>query len=112
MKNKISTAVATLWATRLIAVILVVVFFGVYFITHYVSLGSVLAAATFGVGFTLFYPHDLLVVSGGWFMSLLTIFQHRENIRRLTEEFGLSGLKIRSVPGAGEEIILVDAREN
>ena len=37
--------------------------------------------------------------------------QHRENIRRLTEEFGLSELKIRSVPGADEEIILVDAGE-
>ena len=37
--------------------------------------------------------------------------QHRENIRRLTEELGLAGLKIRSVSGAGEEIILVDAKE-
>ena len=35
--------------------------------------------------------------------------QRRENIRRLTEEFSLRELKIRSVPGAGEEIILVDA---
>ncbi len=37
--------------------------------------------------------------------------QHRENIRRLTEEFSLGGLKIRSVSQAGEEIILVDAGE-
>ena len=35
--------------------------------------------------------------------------QRRENIRRLTEEFSLRELKIRAVPGVGEEIILVDA---
>ena len=64
-------------------VLIAIVFFSAYLLTQYVSLGSVLAAATFGVGFTLFYPHDLLVVAGGWFMSLLTIFQHRENSRRL-----------------------------
>lgn len=38
--------------------------------------------------------------------------QRRENIRRLTEAFSLSGLKIQALPYAGEEIILVDAREN
>lgn len=36
--------------------------------------------------------------------------QHRENIRRLTEEFSLKELKIRALPQAGEEIILVDAK--
>ena len=64
-------------------VLIAIVFFSAYLLTQYVSLGSVLAAATFGVGFTIFYPHDVLVLAGGWFMSLLTIFQHRENIRRL-----------------------------
>lgn len=37
--------------------------------------------------------------------------QHRENVRRLTEEFSLAGLKIRPVPGVGGRIILVDAGE-
>ncbi len=62
-----------------------IVFFGAYLLTQYVSLGSVLAAATFGVGFWFFHPQETLVIAGGCFMSLLTIFQHRENIRRLVK---------------------------
>jgi len=48
-----------------------------------VSLGSVLAAATFGIGFIIFHPHDILVIIGTTFMSLLTLYQHRGNIVRL-----------------------------
>ena len=59
------------------------VFFGAYLLTQYVSLGSVLAAATFGVGFAIFYPKNLWVVAGGVFMAVLTILQHRGNIARL-----------------------------
>ena len=59
------------------------VFFTIYFLTQYVSRGSVLAAVTFAVGFIIFYPHDILVMSGGVFMGLLTIFMHRANIARL-----------------------------
>ena len=66
-----------------VGVLIAVVFFAAYFLTHYVSLGSVLAAATFGIGFLIFYPHDILVVIGTSFMSLLTIYQHRSNIVRL-----------------------------
>ena len=66
-----------------VGVLIAVVFFAAYLSTMYVSLGSVLAAATFGVGFAIFYPHDILVIAGTSFMSLLTIFQHRENIVRL-----------------------------
>ena len=60
-----------------------VVFFTAYLLTQYVSLGSILAAATFGIGFLIFYPHDILVAAGTLFMSLLTIFQHRQNLIRL-----------------------------
>ena len=56
-----------------------------YLQTQYVSLGSVLAAATFGVGFLVAYPHDPLVTVGTTFMSLLTLFQHRSNILRLVK---------------------------
>ena len=56
-----------------------------YLLTQYVSLGSVLAAATFGVGFLVAYPHDPLVTVGTTFMSLLTLFQHRSNILRLVK---------------------------
>ena len=62
-----------------------VVFFAAYFLTRYVSLGSVLAAATFGVGFALFYWNNVPVLLGGIFMSALTIFQHRGNIVRLVK---------------------------
>lgn len=36
--------------------------------------------------------------------------QKRGNIEKLTGEFSLSGLKIKALPGAGEEIILVDVK--
>ena len=60
-----------------------VVFFCAYLITQYVSLGSVLAAATFGIGFAIFHYDNLLVMLGGIFMGCLTIFMHRGNILRL-----------------------------
>ena len=66
-----------------VGLLIAVVFFSAYLLTQYVSLGSVLSAAAFGVGFLVLYPHDLLVWVGTTFMSLLTIFQHRENIVRL-----------------------------
>ena len=56
-----------------------------YLLTQYVSLGSVLAAAAFGIGFLVAYPHDPLVTVGTTFMSLLTLFQHRGNIVRLVK---------------------------
>lgn len=60
-----------------------VVFFAAYLITKYVSLGSVLAAITFGVGFAIFHYDNLPVLLGGLFMSALTVFMHRGNILRL-----------------------------
>ena len=66
-----------------VGVMIGVVFFAAYLLTQYVSLGSILAAATFGIGFAIFYPHNILVLTGSVFMSLLTIFQHRENLVRL-----------------------------
>ena len=60
-----------------------VVFALVYGLTRYVSLASVLAAVTCGLGFGLFHWNNTLVLIGGVFMSLLTIFMHRGNISRL-----------------------------
>lgn len=68
-----------------VGLLIAIVFFAAYFATHYVSLGSVLAAAAFGIGFLVLYPHDLLVISGTTFMSLLCIFMHRSNIVRLVK---------------------------
>ena len=61
------------------------VFFLAYFMTKYVSLGSLLAAATFGVGFVIFYYDNLPVCLGGIFISVLTIYMHRGNIARLAK---------------------------
>jgi len=66
-----------------VAVLIGVVFFAAYLLTQYVSLGSVLAAVTFGIGFAVFHHDDLPVMLGGLFMSLLTVFMHRGNIARL-----------------------------
>lgn len=60
-----------------------VVFFGVYLITQYVSLGSVLAAVTFGIGFVIFHHNNIPVMIGGLFMGALTVYMHRGNIVRL-----------------------------
>ena len=66
-----------------IGVIIAIVFFAAYFLTHYVSLGSVLSAATFGICFVIFHHDSLAVMIGGVFMSALTVYQHRGNILRL-----------------------------
>ena len=66
-----------------IALLLTVVFFGVYLLTQYVSLGSVLAAAVFSVASVVFHHDNVWAMAGGIFMGALTIFQHRGNIVRL-----------------------------
>ena len=66
-----------------IALLIGLVFFCAYFITKYVSLGSVLAALTFGVGFVIFHHDDLWVCCAGVMMGALALFMHRSNIMRL-----------------------------
>ena len=66
-----------------VGVLIGIVFFTAYFLTKYVSLGSVLAAITFGVGFVIFHHDNLPVMVGGIFMGALTVFMHRSNIVRL-----------------------------
>ena len=68
-----------------VGALIAVVFFTAYLTTQYVSLGSVLAAATFGVGFAIWHLHNPVVLGCGLAMSLLTIFQHRSNIVRLVK---------------------------
>ena len=66
-----------------VGLLIAIVFFGNYFLTHLVSMSSVLAAATFAVGFAFFHWGNPFVVAGCVFMGALTIFQHRANISRL-----------------------------
>ena len=66
-----------------IALILLAVFFCVYLLTKYVSLGSVLAGLTFSVCFAVFYWDRPFVAICGAVMGLLTVYMHRGNILRL-----------------------------
>ena len=68
-----------------VALMIGIVFFAAYLLTRYVSLGSVLAAVTFGVGFVIFHYDNLLVCLCGIVMSVLTVFMHRGNILRLVQ---------------------------
>lgn len=75
-----ATALVTDWRVGLI---LFAVFALVYFLTHYVSLASVLCALGFFVSFWLFYPGRPFVLILSGCLSALAIFLHRENIGRL-----------------------------
>ena len=68
-----------------IGVLIGIVFFSSYLLTQYVSLGSVLSAITFAIGFVVFHHDNLPVMLGGIFMGVLTIFMHRGNIVRLVK---------------------------
>lgn len=75
-----TTALVTDWRVGLI---LLAVFALMYFLTHYVSLASVLCALGFFVSFWLFYPGRPFVLILSGCLSALAIFLHRENIGRL-----------------------------
>lgn len=68
-----------------IGVLIGIVFFSSYLLTQYVSLGSVLSAITFAIGFLVFHHDNLPVMLGGVFMGALTVFMHRGNIVRLVK---------------------------
>lgn len=68
-----------------IALLILAVFAIAYFTTQYVSLGSVLAATAFGVGFAVFHYNNLVVMLSGIAMSVLAVFMHRGNIYRLLQ---------------------------
>ena len=66
-----------------VGVALVLVFGCAYFLTGYVSLGSVLGAVAFSVGFSIVYRESPILIAASVFLGGLTIFMHRDNIRRL-----------------------------
>ena len=73
-------------------------FLVVLLLSHYVSLGSILGAASFPIFLLYFLPVKTpVVIAGAIFMALLVIAKHRANIGRLmagTESrFGSSGKK-------------------
>ena len=68
-----------------VALLIFAVFAVVYLLTQYVSLGSVLAALAFAVGFTVFHWGNLIMTICGVLMGALAIFMHRSNISRLLQ---------------------------
>lgn len=68
-----------------IALLILAVFVVTFAITRYVSLGSVLAAVTFAVGFAIFHHDNWFVLIGGVFLGLLAVWMHRSNISRLVK---------------------------
>ena len=75
-----SIAIAADWRIALLGLLLFALCFG---LTHYVSLGSVVAAAALGVGFVILYWEHPVAMACGVFLAALAIFMHRENISRL-----------------------------
>lgn len=55
----------------------------VFFLTRYVSLGSIVAATAYGVMFVVCFPSQPIVQALGVFMGAFAIFMHRSNIQRL-----------------------------
>ena len=68
-----------------VALIILAVFVITFAVTRYVSLGSVLAAVGFCVGFVVFHFGKWLIVAGGVFLGLLAVWMHRKNILRLIQ---------------------------
>ena len=66
-----------------IALLILAVFVVTFAITRYVSLGSVLGALTFCIGFVIFHHDNVCAMVGGIILGLLAIWMHRSNINRL-----------------------------
>lgn len=66
-----------------IALLIFLAFAVAYGLTQYVSLGSVLSATMFGVGFILFYRHQPVMMWTALLLAALVIYMHRGNIQRL-----------------------------
>ena len=68
------------WRVMILCVLL---FWIPYLATRYVSLGSVLSALGFAIGFAVFHHDNLFIVIGGIVLSAAAVFMHRANIARL-----------------------------
>ena len=67
------------------ALLIIAVFVLTVALTRYVSLGSILAAASLGIFFGVMYLDHPWVMAGGIFMAVLAIFMHLGNIQRLVK---------------------------
>ena len=65
------------------ALIILAVFAVSLYITRYVSLSSILAAAAFCISFLMLHRNEPVVAALGVVIGMLAIFMHRANIKRL-----------------------------
>lgn len=84
-KGILSGAVIALTLDWRIGVLGLGVFLIAYLLTGYVSLGSILGAVTFAVGFVIFQHSHPTVMICGVVMGSLAVFMHRGNIVRLLQ---------------------------
>ncbi len=66
-----------------IGALIFLVFALAYGLTGYVSLGSILGAATLSVCFAIFHHDNMMVMTCGIIIGALAVFMHRANIVRL-----------------------------
>ena len=59
------------------------IFLVAYWLTHYVSLGSVLSSGSFGFIYAIFHWEEKFAVVVGFILSALIVWLHRSNIKRL-----------------------------
>ena len=59
------------------------IFLVAYWLTHYVSLGSVLSSGSFGFIYAIFHWEERFAVVVGFLLSALIVWLHRGNIQRL-----------------------------
>lgn len=76
------TALVTDWRVGLI---LLALFAVTYLLTKLVSLASMVCALAFGILFAVFYPGHPYVLIIALIMVVLTVFLHRENLKRLAK---------------------------
>ena len=86
LKFKGGKAVATsagvvLGVNPILLLILAVIFFGILYLTKYVSLSSIIAAISCVIGSLVI--HDYILFGMSAFVSIILIFRHRSNIIRI-----------------------------
>ena len=86
LKFKGGKAVATsagvvLGVNPILLLILAIIFFGILYLTKYVSLSSIIAAISCVIGSLII--HDYILFGMSAFVSIILIFRHRSNIVRI-----------------------------
>lgn len=86
LKFKGGKAVATsagvvLGVNPILLLILAIIFFGILYLTKYVSLSSIIAAISCVIGSLII--HDYILFGMSAFVSIILIFRHRSNIIRI-----------------------------